>query len=279
MIARFAKNKEVFYTAEGSGPEILFLHGAASDADTMEPLVRELRGNYRCIVLDRLGYRRSTRLEENTTIEEQASAVDAVLDQAASGPVWMFGHSSGGNVALGYTSLFPERVRGLIVMEPALYALYPEESTPLPLARMKEEIVPMFQGGDIEGGIKRFMDHLDLLHDTKVEVALAPSDKGIDNWLPLRHEFEFALSWPESRSPIRLVDHPRARDQRRANHSASPRRVRDSGPDSAESPARDTGRLRSSCTAFPTCSGCRADLELRQKSGLENRVRPLCPYF
>ena len=208
MIAQFAKDKEVFYTAEGSGPEILFLHGAASDADTLEPLVRELRGNYRCIVLDRLGYGRSTRLEENTTIEEQASAVDAVLGEAASGPVRMFGHSSGGNVALGYTSLFPERVRGLIVMEPALYALYPEESTPLPLSRMKEEIVPMFQGGDIEGRIKRFMDHLDLLHDTKVEVARAPSDKGIDNWLPLRHEFEFALGWPESRSPIRLVDHP-----------------------------------------------------------------------
>ncbi len=208
MKAQIVRDREVFYTVEGSGPEILFLHGAASDSDTLAPLISELSGSHRCIALDRLGYRRSTRLNQNTTVEEQAAAVAAVLDRAASGPVWLFGHSSGGIVALGYASLFADRVRGLVLMEPAVYALYPDDAIPQPLQRMKEEIVPMFEGGDIEGGIKRFMDHLELLHDTKVELARTPSEKGIDNWLPLRNELDFALRWPKPGSDLLHLNHP-----------------------------------------------------------------------
>ena len=208
MIAQVAGDKEVFYTVEGSGPEILFLHGAASDSDTLAPLISELSGAHRCIALDRLGYRRSTRLHENTTIEEQATAVAAVLAEAATGPVWLFGHSSGGLVALGYASLFADRVCGLVVMEPAVYALYPDDALLPELTRMKEEIVPMFQGGDIEGGIQKFMDHLELLHDTKVAIAQMPSEKGIDNWLPLRNELDFALRWPDPTSDLLQMNHP-----------------------------------------------------------------------
>ena len=208
MIAQVAQDKEVFYTVEGSGPEILFLHGAASDSDTLAPLISELSGSHRCIALDRLGYRRSTRLNANTTIEEQAISVNAVLDEAASGPVWVFGHSSGGIVALGYASLFGDRVRGLVLMEPAVYALYPDDAIPPPLERMKEEIVPLFQSGDIEGGIKEFMDHLELLNDTKAELARTPSEKGIDNWIPLRNELDVALRWPRSRSDLQGLHHP-----------------------------------------------------------------------
>ena len=208
MIAQIENDREVFYTVEGSGPEILFLHGAASDSDTLAPLISQLSGSHRCIALDRLGYRRSTPLAENTTIEEQAAAVHAVLDRAASGPVWVFGHSSGGIIALGYASLFPDRVRGLVVMEPAVYALYPDDAIPPALLTMKEEIVPLFQGGDIGGGIKRFMSHLELSHDTKVELARTPSEKGIDNWLPLRYELDFALRWPKPGSDLLHLIHP-----------------------------------------------------------------------
>ena len=70
MIVQIVNDREVFYRVEGSGPEILFLHGAASDSDTLAPLITELSGTYRCIALDRLGYRRSTRLNANTTVEE-----------------------------------------------------------------------------------------------------------------------------------------------------------------------------------------------------------------
>ena len=113
-----------------------------------------------------------------------------------------------GIVALGYASLFADRVRGMVLMEPAVYALYPEDAIPQPLQRMKQEIVPMFEGGDIEDGIKRFMEHLDLLHDTKVELARMPSAKGIDNWLPLRNELDFALRWPKPGSDLLHLSHP-----------------------------------------------------------------------
>jgi len=53
-----------------------------------------------------------------------------------------------------YASLFPSNVHGLVLMEPALYALYPSEASPPAIDRMRREIIPMFQRGDIGEGIK-----------------------------------------------------------------------------------------------------------------------------
>jgi pimeloyl-ACP methyl ester carboxylesterase len=106
VITKTPDGENVFFSIEGSGPAILFVHGAASDADAMAPLVSELSGRYRCISVDRLGYRRSSRLRRDTTVDEQAHAIEAVRKACTSDPLWMFGHSSGGNVAVGMPRSF-----------------------------------------------------------------------------------------------------------------------------------------------------------------------------
>jgi len=65
-------------------------------------MIDVLRDRFHCIVLDRLGYRRSAHLDQNTTPEEQATAIEAVHHSVTAKPAWVFGHSSGGNFALAY---------------------------------------------------------------------------------------------------------------------------------------------------------------------------------
>jgi lipase len=209
VIATTSNGENIFFSVEGSGAEILLVHGAGCDADAMASLVSELSGRYRCISVDRLGYRRSSRLRHDTTADEQAHALEAVREASTSGPLWVFGHSSGGNVAVAYASLFPSSVRGLVVMEPALWALYPPHACPPAADCIRGEIIPMFQRGDIGEGIKNFIELLEVAPETLAELGRLPSTTDpMENWLPFAHDMPFVMDWCPSDSDLQHLTHP-----------------------------------------------------------------------
>ena len=153
MITHTHDNREIYYRTKGTGPELLFVHGGAG---TLFPeLVEVLSPQYSCTTFSRLGWGRSTHLDRDTTVEEQVAAIGAVHNSATSAPVWVFGYSSGGNFALAYAVAHPDRVKGLILVEPALYAIYPRK--PQEVARM-QEAMPLFKQGQIEEGWNVFQD-------------------------------------------------------------------------------------------------------------------------
>jgi hypothetical protein len=55
VITQTSDGKDIYFNVQGSGPDILLVHGAASDADAMIPLVFELSGRYRCIIGGSIG--------------------------------------------------------------------------------------------------------------------------------------------------------------------------------------------------------------------------------
>jgi pimeloyl-ACP methyl ester carboxylesterase len=91
-------------------------------------------------------------------VEEQVTAIEAVHNSVTSAPVWIFGYSSGGNFALAYAVSCPDRVKGIIMVEPALYAIYPPERKPPEVERMQNEIISLFQQGQVEKGWDRFLE-------------------------------------------------------------------------------------------------------------------------
>jgi len=210
MITHTSDGRHVFFTVAGDGPVILFVHGAGSDADTMAGLVSELSGAYRCVSVDRLGYRRSAHLHADTTVDEQADAIEAVRKACTSDPVWLFGHSSGGNVVTGYASRFPANVRGLMLMEPAFYALYPSDVPSPVIERMKSEVIPAFKSGDVADGIRRFFGLFAIPQDTLAELARLPSSTDAEeNWRPFGHDQPFVVDWRPSVTDIeQLMRHP-----------------------------------------------------------------------
>ena len=156
MITHTSDNREIYYRTKGTGPELLFLHGGGGNR--FKPLVEVLSPQYSCTSFDRLGWGRSAHLDRNTTVEEQVTAIEAVHNSVTSAPVWIFGHSSGGNFALAYAVSCPDRVKGIILVEPALYAIYPPERKPPEVERMQNEAMPLFQQGQVEKGWDGFID-------------------------------------------------------------------------------------------------------------------------
>lgn len=174
MQAKTPGGRTVYYKMAGSGPPLLLVHGGNFDADFMTPLADRLRERFTCISLDRPGYRRSGSLDRDSTVEDQTAAIRAVHAAVGDEPAWVLGHSSGGNFSLAYALQFPNAVRGLVLMEPALYGLYPQGAQPWGVRHMREVALPLFRAGDIERGFAEFGRVIELNPDSVNELLALP---------------------------------------------------------------------------------------------------------
>jgi pimeloyl-ACP methyl ester carboxylesterase len=200
----------IYFETMGSGEDpMLLIHGANCDGEFMVPLAREL-SEFTCVFPDRLGYRRSAALDHDTTTEEQAQAIDAVLKACTSEPAWMFGHSSGGNFALAYALLHPESVRGLILMEPALYATHLPDEAPPEIQSMRDRVLPIFQAGDVEGGLQAFIDVLGGVADetfARLE-QLGFAERLAENAVFFAHDQPVVIDWCPTDEQLGSLDLP-----------------------------------------------------------------------
>ena len=64
----------------------------------------------------------------------------------------------GATFALAYALSCPDRVKGIILVEPALYAIYPPEKKPREVERMQNKALPLFQQGQVEKGWDAFIE-------------------------------------------------------------------------------------------------------------------------
>jgi pimeloyl-ACP methyl ester carboxylesterase len=205
VIAHTSDNKELYYRIKGTGPELLFVHGARPAY--FEPLVEVLSQQYSCISFDRLGFRRSTHLDRNTTVEEQATAIGAVHKSVTSAPAWIFGHSSGGNFALAYALFCPDRVKGIMLVEPALYAIYPPDKTPPEVKRMQNEAMPLFQKGQLEKGWDEFIE---AIFGTRQKSNDRPplTEDDLEIMRSFGYDQPVVITWCPSEAELRQVTQP-----------------------------------------------------------------------
>lgn len=106
----------VTYTRAGSGPPLILVHGSFSDHRTnwefVAPLLRE---HFTLVAIARRG-RGGTDPTEGHTVNDEAADVAAVIESIGE-PVFLLGHSYGGQCALGAARIVPDRIRKLVVYE------------------------------------------------------------------------------------------------------------------------------------------------------------------
>ena len=108
----------VSFDAYGAGPALVLVHGAFSDHDSNWELVRErFARRFRVHAVARRG-RGATPATTGHALEDEACDVAAVI-AAVGEPVLLLGHSYGAHVALAAAAALPERVRKLVLYEPA----------------------------------------------------------------------------------------------------------------------------------------------------------------
>lgn len=114
-------------------PLLVFLHEGLGSIAMWRDFPRQLcaAGGLRGLVYSRPGYGQSTprAAQERWTPRFMHQQAHEVLPRflatigidATREPVWLFGHSDGGSIALLHAARFPERVRGAIVLAPHLF--------------------------------------------------------------------------------------------------------------------------------------------------------------
>jgi pimeloyl-ACP methyl ester carboxylesterase len=110
------KNTKISYSDTGKGNAVVLLHGFLENQTMWQDLVLELSKKHRIITIDLLGHGETECLGYVHSMEENADVVQAVLSKLRIRKAVFVGHSMGGYVALAYAELYPEKIRGLVLL-------------------------------------------------------------------------------------------------------------------------------------------------------------------
>ncbi len=107
---------QLHYVDEGAGPPILFCHGNPTWSFLYRKVITRLRGSFRCIAVDYLGFGLSERpVAYGYTIEEHARCVGELVDRLQLDGFIAMGHDWGGPVSMAVATARPQRVRGVVL--------------------------------------------------------------------------------------------------------------------------------------------------------------------
>jgi 3-oxoadipate enol-lactonase len=121
------------------GQAVLLLHDLLADRSSLGVLQHALAAHYRVIAPDARGHGASASLANQWyTIGELATDALAILDAEQISTCHVIGYGLGGATAFELARRHPGRVRSLVLIEPALYAVLDTHSDPAVRAARQE---------------------------------------------------------------------------------------------------------------------------------------------
>lgn len=115
MILKY-KGTNIFFTDEGKGNALVFLHGFLENSNMWSAFVPVLTKKNRVICIDLLGHGKTDCLGYVHSMELMAEAVEAVLKYLKLRRFTIIGHSMGGYVALAFAEKNPDALKGLVLV-------------------------------------------------------------------------------------------------------------------------------------------------------------------
>jgi len=184
------------YVRDGGAAEspdalpVLFLHSLAGNGGQWALQLDHLRRSRRTVAVDLRGHGDSDPAEDGDyTVAGMAGDVAAVADQLGLRRFILAGHSLGSAVAIEYASRHPERVAGLLLVDPngdmsrvpeAEYRPFLEALRSDPLDELESYFRQLVVGGDPDAA-RWILEDLRLTH----EGAIVPAVEGSMSYEPL----------------------------------------------------------------------------------------------
>ncbi len=150
--AHFVKVDDIrtHYTDYGTGElALVFVHGWNCDETVWKKQAASLARKMRVITIDLPGHGQSDKPEIVYTMDLHAKAVDAVLQDARVKDAVLVGHSNGTPVVRQFYRHYPEKVRGLVIVDGAL--------RPFGDAAFMEKFIAPLRGRDYQETTRRFV--------------------------------------------------------------------------------------------------------------------------
>ena len=123
------KNTNISYSDTGKGTAIVLLHGFLENKGMWDFYIPEFAKKNRVITIDLLGHGETECLSYVQTMEDNADAVHAVLSELRIRKAIFVGHSMGGYVALAFAELYPDTIKGLVLLNSTASADSEERKT------------------------------------------------------------------------------------------------------------------------------------------------------
>jgi pimeloyl-ACP methyl ester carboxylesterase len=108
---------EVAYERRGSGPPLVFAHGAAEDGRVWRPQLDALADEFTVVAWDEPGAGRSSDVPASFGLADYADCLAAVVESLGLGPAHVAGLSWGGTVVLELYRRRPDLVTTLILVD------------------------------------------------------------------------------------------------------------------------------------------------------------------
>ena len=112
----FFKNTKINYTDTGKGKAVVLLHGFLENLGMWDNYIELFSRKNRVIAIDLLGHGKTDCLGYIHTIEDQADMVHQVLHDLKIRKAILIGHSMGGYIALAFAELYPDYMKGLVLL-------------------------------------------------------------------------------------------------------------------------------------------------------------------
>lgn len=110
------KNIKVAFTDTGKGTAVVLLHGYLENQKMWNAFVPEFSKKFRVITIDLLGHGDTGCLGYVHSMEDQADVVHSVLHELKIRKAVLIGHSMGGYVALAFAELYPDAMKGMVLL-------------------------------------------------------------------------------------------------------------------------------------------------------------------
>ena len=104
-----------FYIEKGQGEPLILLHGNGENVDYFAGQIDVFARDYHVYALDTRGHGQTPRGDAPFTIRQFADDLLAFMDAHGIGKAHILGFSDGGNIAMVFAMMYPERVDKLIL--------------------------------------------------------------------------------------------------------------------------------------------------------------------
>ncbi len=111
------------YVVERGRPErqkAILIHGWSSSWYALSPLLDLVAQRYHCLAVDLPGYGQSPPFPFRTTIPAYADLIARLIEDNATGPVVLIGHSMGGMISVTLALKYPEIVERMVLIGPTI---------------------------------------------------------------------------------------------------------------------------------------------------------------
>lgn len=115
------KNAKIFFRIEGKGRPVVLIHGFGEDGTIWNEQVSFLKKDFRIIIPDIPGSGGSSVISYESTIDQYAECIKAVLEFEQITTCSMIGHSMGGYITLAFGEKYPGYLKSLGLFHSTAY--------------------------------------------------------------------------------------------------------------------------------------------------------------